>query len=153
MSTANTICLDVRERVYDEGTLDTAAGPGRNIVRAADGNYDPGAAVADDPCNILVEDGLQGLTVDDASSLRRPVTRWPCVCWMVRPSRTVIRLTSTRLVKPSRRWARVSSPRWNRCRRLALTGSLQPARTSSPFHWTVGVSDYTFPFSQRIPNR
>lgn len=59
------IDVDGRHSVYEEASLDAAAYPGQMIVLAADGNYDPGAGVASAPMtNILLEDALQGNTID-----------------------------------------------------------------------------------------
>jgi hypothetical protein len=58
---------------FNEGTLDTAAYPGTAIELAADGNYDPVVSAQAEALKqgiqpILIEDGLQGKTVDDQYS-------------------------------------------------------------------------------------
>ncbi len=64
---ANTILLDAAGSKREEGTLDTVASPGMNIVLASDGNFDPGAGATDATLpRIVVEDSLQGKTVSDA---------------------------------------------------------------------------------------
>lgn len=63
---AKTIRLDAHGSKQEEGTLDTAALPGMNIVLASDGDFDPGAGAADaNLSRIVTEDALQGKTVSD----------------------------------------------------------------------------------------
>jgi hypothetical protein len=53
--------------VKDEGEMDAAVYPGMNIVRASDGNYDPGAGAAEAMMvHLVLEDALQGKTTADA---------------------------------------------------------------------------------------
>lgn len=66
MSTPQMIMLDPGY-TYEEGVLDTVASPGMNIKRASDGKFDPGApAVEGSVSRIVMEDSLQGKTIDDA---------------------------------------------------------------------------------------